>query len=213
MKKHLLLIGLLIGLSSWSQDRYTEGMDKAFSLWKNEKPAEAANLFERIAMAELDNWLPYYYVAQINTLISFGEQEEKKLSLQLDKAQEYLNTAAAISPNNPEILIQQALINTAWIAYDGATYGPTLSSKNASLYAKALKIAPENPRVVLGKVEWDMGTAKFFGKDTSPYCGDIQRSLELFTNFKPEGKYYPNWGKERAEYILQKCTSAKKSKK
>lgn len=42
----------------------------------------------------------------------------------------------------------------------------TLSGKNAQLYAKALVIAPNNPRVFLGNAEWNMGAAKFFGKST-----------------------------------------------
>lgn len=44
---------------------------------------EAANLFERIAKAESDKWLPLYYAAQINIMNSFGERNEEKLSAQL----------------------------------------------------------------------------------------------------------------------------------
>lgn len=205
MKKFLVVFGLFISIGLWGQDRYSVGMDKAFLLWKNDKPREAANLFERIATVELENWLPYYYVAHINTLLSFGEKDENKLSLQLEKAEEYLNIAKMISPNNAEILIQQALINTAWIAFDGASYGPALATKNTALYDKVLALEPLNPRGVLSKAEWDMGTARYFGKDTSPYCLEIKRSLELFTNFKPKGDYHPNWGKHRAEYVLEGC--------
>ncbi|WP_297702757.1 hypothetical protein [uncultured Eudoraea sp.] len=212
MKNTLLLISFFIGLSVFGQDKYTKGMQQAFALWGEEKTTEASNLFERIAIAELDNWLPYYYVAQLNTLRSFGETDKEKISQQLEKAQESIDLAKTISPENPEILIQQALIHTAWIAFDGATYGMTLSAKNTAIYIKALALAPDNPRVVLSKAEWDMGSAKYFGKDTTPYCKDVARSLELFTNFKPEGPFYPNWGKERAVMILNKCENQKVNK-
>lgn len=205
MKNTLLLISLFIGFSVFGQDKYFKGMQQAFALWEEEKTTEASNLFERIAMAELDNWLPYYYTAQVNTLRSFGETDKEKISQQLEKAQESIDLAMAISPENPEILIQQAMIHTAWIAFDGATYGMTLSAKNVAIYAKALDLAPNNPRVVLSKAEWDMGSAKYFGKDTAPYCKDVEQSLELFANFKPEGQFYPNWGKERATMILNEC--------
>ncbi len=201
-----LLILLFIGTLS-AQDQYTDGMKKAFQLWNDQKPVEAANLFERIAMAEQDNWLPYYYVAQINTISSFGEKDLEKLSKQLGKAKEFIDLAKAISPNNPEILVQEAMINTAWIAFDGATYGMTLSGKNAQLYEKALQIAPENPRVVFSKAEWDMGSAHYFGKDTTPYCKDVERALELFANFNSETPFYPSWGKDRAEQVLEQCKS------
>ncbi|PWL38445.1 hypothetical protein DKG77_09270 [Flagellimonas aquimarina] len=201
-----ILILLFIGVLN-AQDQYTNGMKKAFELWQNQKPIEASNLFERIAMAEQDNWLPHYYVAQINTIVSFGEKDLDKLSKQLEKAKEFLDLARAISPENPEILIQEAMINTAWIAFDGATYGMTLSGKNVQLYQQALAIAPENPRVVFSKAEWDMGSARYFGKDTSPYCEDVERALELFATFKSETPFYPGWGKERAEQVLKQCKS------
>ena len=205
MKKLILSIVLLGATLVNAQDRYSKGMEKAFELWQNQKTTEASNLFERIATAEPDKWLPYYYVSQINTVISFGEKDEEKLSKQLEKAKEFLDVAKAISPDNPEILIQEALINTAWIAFDGATYGMTLSPKNVQLYQKALEIAPDNPRVVLSKAEWDMGSARYFGKAITPYCKDVERALELFATFKSETPFYPTWGKERAEEVLKSC--------
>ncbi len=205
MKKLIIFGFLAITTISFAQDRYTQGMEKAFQLWKSEKVVEASNLFERIAMAEPDNWLPYYYVTQINTVTSFGEKDKEKLTIQLEKAKEFLDLAKAISPDNPELLVQEALINTAWIAFDGATYGMTLSGKNVQLYQKALDLAPNNPRVVFSKAEWDMGAARYFGKDTTPYCKDVERALELFANFNVETPFYPSWGKERAESILTQC--------
>lgn len=205
MKKLILAIVLIGSTLVNAQDRYSSGMEKAFELWQNQKTTEASNLFERIATAEPDKWLPYYYVSQINTVISFGEKDEQKLSKQLEKAKEFLDVAKAISPNNPEILIQEALINTAWIAFDGVTYGMTLSQENVQLYQKAMEIAPDNPRVILSKAEWDMGSARYFGKDITPYCEDVERALELFATFKSETPFYPTWGKERAEEVLKSC--------
>ena len=205
MKKLILSIVLLGATLVNAQDRYSKGMEKAFELWQNQKATEASNMFERIATAEPGKWLPYYYVSQINTVISFGEKDEEKLSKQLERAKEFLDVAKAISPNNPELLVQEALINTAWIAFDGATYGMALSQKNAQLYQKAMELAPNNPRVVFSKAEWDMGSARYFGKDTTPYCEDVERALELFATFKSETPFYPSWGKERAEEVLANC--------
>lgn len=156
-------------------------------------------------MAEMDNWLPHYYVAQINTFAAFTEQDKDKLAQLLGKAQEALDIAKAISPDNVEIMVQQAMIHTAWLAFDGATYGMTLSPKIISLYAKAMTMAPKNPRVVLSKAEWDIGSANYFKQDTSPFCKEVERSLELFDNFKPESPFHPNWGKERAIEVVANC--------
>lgn len=205
MKKVILILSLVISAATYAQDAYTKGMQKAFQLWGEGKTVDASNMFERIANAEMDNWLPYYYVASIHTIAAFGEKDKEKLSQKLGIAQEFIDMANRISPNNPEIMVQQAITHTAWIAFDGATYGMTLSGKVAALYAQALQLAPENPRVVFSKAEWDMGSATYFGKDTAPYCKDVERSLELFDTFKAESAFHPNWGKERAETVLSQC--------
>ena len=204
MQKLAIILALLAVSLVNSQTNYEKGMQKAFELWGS-NTVEASNLFERIAKAEPNNWLPSYYAAQINIVSSFGEKDKEKLTLQLAKAQDLLNNATAISKNNPELLVMEALLNTAWVAYDGATYGMTLSPKVSALYAQAEKISPNNPRVVLNKAEWGMGSARFFGQDTKPFCKDVERALELFANFKPETPFHPKWGKERAEQILADC--------
>ena len=207
MKKTILLLLFLVATNLSAQDQYSKGMQKAMELWSEQKTVDASNLFERIATAEMDNWLPYYYVAMVNITASFGEEDEQKLSLQLEKAKEFIDIAKNISPDNAEILVLEAMMNTAWIAFDGATYGMTLSGKNMQLYKKAAELAPENPRVVFGKAEWDMGAARYFGKDTSPYCKDIEKSLELFATFKPESGFHPNWGQDRAKEVAEECKS------
>ena len=205
--KKTVIIALLFAGWAQAQDQYTKGMEKAFSLWEEQKTTQASNLFERIAMAEQDNWIPHYYVAQINTIISFGEQDKEKLTQQLEKAKEFLDLAKAISPDHPELLVQEAMINTAWIAFDGATYGMTLSGKNVQLYQKAIELAPENPRVIYSKASWDMGTARYFGKDTAPYCKDLEKSLELFATFKSDIPFYPKWGEKEAKQVVEQCKS------
>ncbi len=204
MQKLALLIAFIISGIVSAQTNYEKGMQKAFELWRT-NPTEASNLFERIAAAETNNWLPSYYAAQVLVLQGFEIKDKDKLDAQLKKAQDLINDATAISKNNPEILVLQALLHTVWVAYDGATYGMQLSPKVAALYQQAFQIDPTNPRVVLNKAEWDMGSARFFGQDTASFCKDIESALELFANFKPETPFHPNWGKKRAEEVLASC--------
>ena len=204
MKNLIIIATFIVTVVTNAQANYEQGMQKAFQLCGT-NPTEASNLFERISKAEPNNWLPSYYAAQINILSSFGEKDKEKLTAQLKKAQDLINDASTISKNNPEILVLQALLHTAWVAYDGATYGMTLSGKVIELYAKAETIAPENPRVVYCKAEWNIGSASYFGQDTKPFCNDLKHAMELFANFKPETPFHPNWGKDRAEMLLKDC--------
>ncbi len=191
-------------LTGFAQSKYDKGMQKAFDLWKNNKTTEASQLFERISNVEKENWLPPYYVATIEILTSFGLKDAAILNAKLKKAQEFLDMAATNSENNPEIMITQALLNTAYISFDGQKYGMTLSGKNNALYQQALKVAPKNPRVILSKAEWDMGTAKFFGQPIEPYCKDVEKTIPLFEK-ETLPKYYPRGGADRAKEILKKC--------
>ncbi|MFD0993065.1 tetratricopeptide repeat protein [Tenacibaculum geojense] len=206
MKKIIGILVLMVSVTVTAQSKYEKGMQKAFSLWQANKITEASQLFERIANAEKQNWLPAYYVATIEITSSFGVKEEAVLDAKLKKAQTFLDKASAISPKNPEIIINQALLNTAYIAFDGQKYGMTLSQKNNQLYSEALSLAPKNPRVILGKAEWDMGAAQFFGQSTEPYCKDVVKALALFEEEKLP-KFYPSYGKQRAEEIIKKCKS------
>jgi len=201
----IILFSLTSSLLLAQTNQYEQGMKKAFELWEAQKPMEASNLFERISSAEKENWIPYYYVAYINTIYSFNEKNEEKLTLQLAKAKTFLDKAQEISLNNPELIVLEAMINTAWVAYDGQKYGMTLAPKNTELYTKAKQLAPNNPRVLLSKAEWDMGSAQFFGQDTAPFCKDVEKALELFATFKEEILFYPEWGKDRAEQVLENC--------
>lgn len=188
-----------------AQSQYETGMQKAFGLWESDKPQEAAALFERIASAEKDNWLPNYYVALINTTEAFKTQDKEKISALLDKATQALDQAMILSPDNAELLVMEALIQTAWIVYDPMTNGMKLSGKINQLYAKAMVLAPDNPRVVLNKAEFDMGSAAYFGKDTAPMCKEMERAVSLFATFKPESPFHPKWGLERAQEAAQQC--------
>ncbi len=191
-------------VGSYAQ-QYEQGMGKAFGLWKEGKSEEATALFERIASAEKNNWLPNYYVALVNTTDAFNPKNKDNSSALLDKAQKALDEAATISLDNPEIMVLQAMIYTAWLVQDPMTNGMKYSALAMKEYGKALAIAPNNPRVVFGKAEFEIGSAQYWGTDTKPMCEQIAKSIELFANFKPESEFHPKWGLDRAQEALKNC--------
>lgn len=206
--KHLITLVLVVAFGILNaQSNFEKGMDKAFTLWESDKMDEAENLFERIANAEKDNWLPHYYIARINSIKSWNEKDETVLRAQLEKAQEHLNTAMSLSENNPELLVMQGQIYTNWVAFDGRTYGMKYAAKISELYAKSFELAPKNPRVVMCKSDWAMGSARYFGQDPTPFCKELESSLELYKTFEIESKYHPNWGENRAKEALKPCKS------
>lgn len=205
MKTIITVIAFIITNLVSAQDQYEQGMGKAFGLWGEGKSADASAMFERIASAEKSNWLPNYYVALVNTTDAFDPKNKANIPALLDKAQKALDDAAIISSDNAEIMVLQALIYTAWLVQDPMTNGMKYSALAMKEYEKALAIAPNNPRAVFGKAEFEMGGAKYWGTDTKPMCEQIAKSIELFANFKPESEFHPKWGLDRAQEILKTC--------
>ena len=205
MTKIITTIALFICSLLSAQGQFEQGMGKAFQLWGEGKNTEASDLFERIAAAEKTSWLPNYYVALVNTTTSFGTKDKEQINLLLSKAQKALDLEMDKNPNNAELLVMQAMVHTAWIAFDPMTNGQKLSGKVMELYGKAQAIAPENPRVVFGKAEFEMGAALFWGTDTKPMCAQIEKSIGLFTTFKSETPFSPKWGLDRATEALKNC--------
>jgi hypothetical protein len=205
MIKLATTIALFICSLASAQTQYEQGMSKALELWGEGKTTESTALFERIAAAEKDNWLPNYYIALMNSTVAIGMKDKDKMVAMVDKAQNALDVELIKNPNNPELLIVQGLINTVWIVYDPMTNGQKLSPKTMELYEKALAIAPENPRAILEKAEFEIGGAAFWGKDTKPMCDELKRSIPLFENEKLETKFSPKWGRERVDELLKNC--------
>ena len=205
MKNIITTITLFVAVIASAQSQFEQGMGKAFQLWGEGKNTEASAMFERIAAAEPNSWLPNYYVALVNTTTAFGTKDKEQISLLLDKAQNALDVELIKTPNNAELLVMQAMIHTAWIVYDPMTNGQKLSGTVMELYGKAEAIAPENPRAVFGKAEFEIGGAKFWGTDTKPMCVQIEKAIGLFATFKRETPFSPKWGLERAQEALKNC--------
>ncbi|WP_103865428.1 hypothetical protein [Aquimarina sp. I32.4] len=192
-------------INSQTPSSYEKGMSKAFELWKDKKPNEAIHLFERIAKVEKENWLPYYYAAQVHIFTTFRLKEAEAIESRLKKAQEYLNKVNTITNNNAEVLIMEAMLNTAYVSYNPSVYGMTLSAKIEQLYQDAKVLEPKNPRATLNHAQWKMGSAKFFGKDPKAFCPEIEKAILYFENESHDMPFYPHWGKEQLSSIQENC--------
>ena len=205
MTKIITTIAFFVCSLLSAQGQFEQGMGKAFQLWGQGKNTEASDMFERISAVEKTSWLPNYYVALINTTAAFQTKDKEQINLLLAKAQKALDFEMVKNPNNAELLVVQAMIHTAWIAFDPMTNGQKLSGKVMELYAKAQAIAPENPRVVFEKAEFEIGAAKFWGTDTKPMCAQIYKAIGLFAAFKPETAFSPTWRLDRAIVAAANC--------
>jgi hypothetical protein len=205
MKTLIITTALLISSLLTAQTSFEQGMGKSLGLWGEGKAQEASALMERIAAAEKSNWLPNYYVALINTTEAFNPANKEKVPAMIIKAQDAIDSATLISPNNDEIMVVQAMLYTVILLQDPMTNGVKYTGLVMEQYGKALAINPNNPRAVFSKAEFEIGGAKYWGTDTKPMCAQIEKSIQLFANFKPETPFSPKWGLDRAQEALKGC--------
>jgi hypothetical protein len=204
-KKGIVLLAIVMTTLASAQSQYEQGMQKALELWGQGKPNDASALFERIAAAEKNNWLPDYYVALVNTTESFNPANSANAMALIEKAQNAQDKAIMKSPTNAELNVMQAMIYTAMIVLDPMTNGMKYSPMVMEQYAIAKQLAPDNPRVVFCKADFEIGGARWTGVDTKPLCKEVERSIGLFTTFKPESQFSPKWGLDRAQETLKDC--------
>ena len=118
--------------------KYAGAMKKTLTDLDSAKTAEqlqnASNSFERIATAEKDQWLPYYYAAYSLLMKNYMDKDISHIDAEMDKADMLLSNAEALSANNSEITTLKAMNTQRRMEVDMSRYqtlGPkcTHSSK------------------------------------------------------------------------------------
>lgn len=206
--KHLFItmtISLISFCQLFAQSQYEQGMQQAFKLWEDKKPMEAVALFERIAQAEVENWIPVYHAANILIVNSFGITDMSKREATLDKATALIQSAHQRSENNSEITTLEGMLLTGYLAMDPETYGMTYSAKIPTLHQKAIEQNPDNPRAYANMIEYEMGAAQFFGQDVKVICQKMKEIIPKFKNQKVDAPFAPSYGLERAEQVVANC--------
>jgi len=201
----LVVLVYVISQMSFSQSKFEQGMQQAFKLMSENKNTEAANMLERIASAEPENWLPPYHIALLKARTSFMMKDKTKQEAQIKSAEDYIASAEALSPNNSEVYVVKAMINVAKIASNPMVNGAALSAPTTALYKKAIVLDKTNPRAHSGLAEFEMGGARFFKQDLTPFCKRLQESIKLYDTFKPASKMHPSWGKEWTLQVIKSC--------
>ncbi len=203
MKSFIIAIICLLSSTTFAQGNFEKSMGQAMGLWQSGETQKAAALLERIAQVEKDNWIPAYYQAMVLTTASFREKNKEIQAKYIQSAEDILNTASQDS--NPEWLVLRAMNKTALMITDPMTKAKELSPNIIALYKKALAIAPNNPRALLGLAEFQMKAKKYFNQDTSKECEDVKKALSLFNEEKVTVPFGPSWGKDRAEQLVKEC--------
>jgi hypothetical protein len=163
------------------------------------------NKFQMIANVEKSEWLPLYYHAHCYILMSFVEQDATKKDSYLDVAEKSINKLIEMAPAEPEVFALQAFFYTGRLVVNSAERGQEYSGLAGKATGKALAIDPTNPRAKMMKIQMDIGTASFMGKDPKSFCPQAKELLANWDNFKPKSRIHPSWGKDQVQGIVKGC--------
>lgn len=164
------------------------------------------NTFARIAETEKNEWLPAYYHAHCYIIMSFMEQADpKKKDAYLDVAEKSINRITEMAPGEADVFALQAMFYTARLVVNPMERGQQYGMLSGQAIGRAMGIDPTNPRARLIKLQNDMGTAQFYGKDVTEFCEQARTLVAGWDNFKPVSPLHPNWGKDQAEGIVKSC--------
>lgn len=200
----------LLAVSGFSQSAdYYQAMGESLGKYANCKTAddfrELGNQFERIAKAENSQWLPLYYHANCNIIAAFMESDPAKKDAILDMAEKSLNQMLELVPAESEVFALQASYYTARLVVNPMERGQQFGMLSGQAIGQAMALDPTNPRARLIKLQNDMGTAQFYGKDTRVYCEEALQLLDDWDNFTPQSQLHPHWGKGQLAAIVKTC--------
>jgi hypothetical protein len=164
------------------------------------------NTFARIAETEKNEWLPAYYHAHCYIIMSFMEQADpKKKDAYLDVAEKSINRITEMAPGEADVFALQAMFYTARLVVNPMERGQQYGMLSGQAIGRAMGIDPTNPRARLIKLQNDMGTAQFYGKDVTEFCEQARTLVAGWDSYKPASPLHPDWGKDQAEGIVKSC--------
>lgn len=214
MKKiAILLTTVAISALLHAQSKYETAMQQQIAqLYASATPEayqQRAQAFERIALAEKKEWLPYYYAAYALVMQSYATQDISEVDPMLDRATAHLQSAAAIAADNSEITTVQAMVLQAQMRVDN-TRAMVNGPRAGELMKKAMAQAPaNNPRLWLTLAQNTYYTPEAFGGGKKQGVELLQKALDAYEAFAPESVLHPNWGKAYAQQLMGQWKAAK----
>lgn len=210
MKKLILgLIMLSISFTAFAQTVYEKAMTEKVAKVEEQKSPEEftafANDFDRIGTKEKSQWLPYYYAAfatiqKGRSLMRSGKTAE--LDPVAEQAENYIEKAEALSPNNAELFILKKMTSGFRMMVDPMSRYMQESLIAQKAIAKVQELDPNNPRITILLAEDAYFTPEQFGGSKAKGQELFKKALEQFKTYKPKTALDPNWGKSEAEYFL-----------
>src|SRR4030042_984869 len=185
-----------------------KSIDLADQEYKPENYRQLANCSERIFLVYKDEWIPYYYGAYAYINMSFMETDQSIMEMYCDRAQDLLDEAFKIKPDESEIYVLQSMLYFARMSISLMINGPLYLPKASGALHDAGKLDPGNPRIYYLSGKSIMNTPKFFGGGKEAAIPLFEKALNIFRNFKTKSIVLPAGGQEEQPKLYNECKAA-----
>lgn len=209
--KNLVLVVLVIFsvLTVKAQDdKYVKAVEKNMLQMDSAKSASdflsIGNNFERIAKAEKNKWIPYYYAAYCQAIASFIDTVKEKKDPYLEKAESLIGFADSLKPENSEIYVMKGLIAQGRMVVDPMQRYQKYGALASGSFQKAKNLDTTNPRPDYLVGQSLLYTPEAFGGGKEKALPVLEESLAKYKVFKPESSISPGWGQKQVEALLAK---------
>lgn len=203
----LVIIFCFVSTSRADEEKYIAAMKKNLiqmdSMKTVEDMVDLTNAFLRIANAEKDKWLPYYYASQLCVLTSFTDSVKSNKDEYLDEADKYLAIADSLQPNESEIYVLKGFICQARLQVDPMSRYMKYGFQMNENFEKAIALDPANPRPEYLKGVTLFYTPEQFGGGAKIAKPVLETALKKFNEFVPKNELMPHWGKQQVEDFLK----------
>jgi hypothetical protein len=172
--------------------------------------------FERIAEAEKNQWLPYYYVALGHVMAGtmsvgdniFGNNTDKT-DPKADAAEKALNKAISLSKETSETWVLKKMIISLRMMGDVMNRAMTAMGEATAALDNAKKLDVNNPRIYILEAQDKYFTPEQYGGSKDEAKILFEKAQKLFETFKPESSIHPNWGRSSVDWFLKELKGGK----
>ncbi|MFN8246847.1 MAG: hypothetical protein U0T56_10760 [Ferruginibacter sp.] len=164
-----------------------------------------SNGFERIALAEKNQWLPYYYASFCQVNFCFAQKDKSDTDPIADKAEQLANLADSLSPFNSEISCLRSMIASVRLMVNPMQRYMQYGAESEKQLKLAMAQDSTNPRPYYLKGQSLRYTPEQFGGGCKPAMPLLQTAMEKYDRFKPASELHPAWGRKQAEATLAEC--------
>jgi hypothetical protein len=212
MKKILFTVMLFTAVSATAQnEKFNNAMQGKLEGYKTAQTAQdfldLSNAFERIAEAEKNQWLAYYYAAHAQVVYGFTISQSNAAGLDpiADKAEQLINKAEALEKNNSEITCVKSMIAQLRMMVNPMQRWQQYGALSGQLIEEAKQQDPSNPRPYALQSQSLFYTPAQFGGGCATAKPVAEQGMKLLESFKPQSPLHPVWGKMQFEMVMGGC--------